>query len=630
MQIFCFKKDLGDNVLDSIGNIDFQDKKEKIFSYLKYGVLIILIIPIYFLIRNFIYTYGDLEKDLIKLAKEYIKENDIEINDSYYVALGDLGEVEGAELCSNASGVIVTRAKNKYEYQAYLNCYDYESKIVKNKEKYVTLSGDEVTLLNLNEIYDEKGFYTEDDVDVKSTGSVGRKEGVYTLNYAVYKKAKLKETLTRKVIVTKYDKLSTNSGVTSNDRPTLTLFGNTTMILEVGEQYEEPGYKAVDYKDGKVTREVEIEYPNGKINTNRITTYTILYSITNSDNKTTTKTRTVKIVREKSDIVIDSKIKKQTAGYAIILNITGSGYTNTILPDGTSTANTSITYQISNNGTYKFAVYDLFNNVTIREIEVNDVDITSPTGNCIANVNNGTTMVALSATDKSGIGGYNYVIDGIATGFIDSSNYTSKTSAEKVIAQVKDSYGNTSTLTCQVNDISRNVGTMTGGIMNIPLYLQTNYTKPIPWGNGKTATVKRYGCGPTSVSMIVTYLTGNINQNPQDIFEWLNSLNYFHGHGFGKAALTKAANKYGVTCEWKSLNADSMKTTLLSGKPIIAFMGKGTFTTGGHYIVLKGVTSDGRIAINDPFSESKTKKTYTPELILSETRTGTPFAVCSI
>ena len=617
-------------MLDGIGNIDFQDKKEKIFSYLKYVIMVVLIIPIYFLIRNFIYTYGDLEKDLIKLAKQYIKENNIEVTSTYYVSLGSLGEVEGAELCSNASGVIITKENNKYQYKTYLKCYDYESKIVKNKEKYITLSGDDVTILNVNEIYEEMGYYSEEDVDVQTSGTVENKPGIYTINYSVYKGSKVKEVLMRKVIVTAYDKSSMNSGVTSTDIPTLTLMGNSTMILAKGEKYVEPGYRAVDYKDGKVTRKVEIEYPNGKINTNVLKTYNIVYKITNSDNKTAVKTRTVKVVNEKSDIIIDSKIKKQTSGFAIVINIIGSGYTTTLLPDGKTTSNTVINYPVKKNGTYTFAVYDIYNNVNIRTIDVNDADITGPTGNCIANVRNGVTTIATSASDKSGISGYNYVVDGTASGFKTSTTYTLNSSAKKVIAQIKDTYGNTTTLTCQINNIAGSTGSMSNGIMNIPLYLQTNYTKTIYWGNGKTATVKRYGCGPTSVSMIVTYLTGNVSQNPQNLFEWLNNLNYFHGNGFGKAALTKAANKYGVTCKWESLNSDTMRATLLSGKPIIAFMGKGTFTSSGHYIVLKGVSSDGKIAVNDPNSESRSKKTYEPSLIIKETRTSTPFAVCDI
>ena len=157
-----------------------------------------------------------------------------------------------------------------------------------------------------------------------------------------------------------------------------------------------------------------------------------------------------------------------------------------------------------------------------------------------------------------------------------------------------------------------------------------NYTTPIKWGNNQTTTVKRSGCGPTSVAMIVAYLTGIADyvKLPQEIFEWLNSLGYYHGTGYGQTALTRAAAKYGVTCKWTNMNEQTMKETLLSGKPIIAFMGKGTFTSGGHYIVLKGVTSGGKIKVNDPFSEARTKKEWDASLILKEKAVTNAFAVC--
>lgn len=613
-----------------MGDIESQDKLKKIFSYAKYVLILLALIPIYLIADHYIYTYGDLEKDLTKLAKKYIKENNIQITDNYYLPLGALGEVEGAELCSNASGVIVTRNGNKYSYDTYLNCFDYESKIVKNKEKKMFLIGESVMLLNLNEIYEEKGYYTEEDVDVLESGIVQNREGIYTLTYTARQNNKVKEVLTRKVIVTSYDKNSTNSGVTSNEVPTLTLMGNTTMLLERGEKYVEPGYRAVDYRDGKVTRKVEISYPNGNVNTSKPGTYNIVYTITNSDRKSNVKTRIVKVVEEKSDIVIDSKIKKQTTGYVINLVITGSGYTHTITPDGLSIPDTIINYPVNKNGHYTFAVYDIFNNVNVRTVDVNDVDITGPTGSCIANVGNGKTTVAISASDKGGISGYNYIIDGNTSEFIKSSNYSLNTTAKKVMTQVKDSYGNTTTMTCKIYNISGSTGSMKNGVMDIPLYLQTRYTTPIPYGKGNVTTVKKTGCGPTSVSMIVTYFTGNVTQNPQNIFEWLVSFGNYGGHGFGRPALVKAAAKYGVTCEWKNLNIDSMKATLLSGKPIIAYMGKGTFTSGGHYIVLKGVTEDGKIAINDPFSESRSKKTWDPALIVRESVSSKAFGVCSI
>lgn len=615
-------------MFERIGNLETEEKIHKYFSYLKYVLIGISIIILYFLIRNFIHTYSDTEKEMIELAKNYIKDNNIAISGDYYIALGDLGEVEGAELCYNTSGVIVTKNKNKLNFQTYLKCIDHETTIVRNKEKYITLSGDTITILNAGEIYEEKGFYTEDDVEVKTTGIVSQEPGIYTITYDVYMDGKKKETLYRKVIITKYDKNATNSGVKNVDVPSLTLLGNSTMILEKNERFYEPGYKAVDYKDGKISRQVEV---SGKVNSSKIGIYIVNYSVTNSRSKKVTKTRVVRVVEEKSDLVIDHKIEKLSSGFVVNLKITGSGYKQTILPDGSKTSNTVFSYPIKSNGIYSFAVYDVEGNVNVREVDVNDIDITGPTGNCIANVNLNKTAVVINATDKSGISGYNFIVDGVASDFVSSLSYETATTGSKVIGQVKDTYGNVTTMTCQVNDISRTVGTMTNGVMNIPLYLQYNYTTPIYWGtHGKTSTVKRSGCGPTSVSMIITYFTGNVSQNPQSLFEWLNSLNYYHGAGFGQAALSKAAKKYGVTCRWRGLNEEQLKATILAGNPIIAFMGPGAFTTGGHYIVLKGVTSDGKILVNDPNSEKRSKQAWDPQIILSQSVTNIPFAVCHL
>ena len=612
--------------LEDEGSIDFQDKKNKVFSYLKYVIFLLPIIPLYFIISYYVVTYSDVESNIVSLAKKYVKNNDLNIVTETYIPLGALGEVEGAELCSNASGVIVTRSGNSYKYKAYLNCFDYETKLVSNSEKYIILSGDEVTLLNYGEIYEEKGYYSEDIVDVDVVGSVGTAPGIYTIEYKVKEDEKVKQTLTRKVIITEYDKSSTNSGVISAEAPTLTLRGDTTMILEKGEKFRDPGWVAVDYKDGKLNTSV-VRTDNIKTNdmTKKVGTYELVYSVTNSRNVTVTKRRIVKVVEQKSDIVIESGIKKQTSGFAIELSISGTGYLHTILPDGEISEKNNISYKILKNGNYKFAVYDVYGNVTIRDIDVNDVDIAGPNGSCIASISNYVTNIYVSAVDKSGVSSYNYVIDGNSTGFIKDATYKSPREVKEVTVQAKDTYGNVSTYRCQVNT---GRGSIINGIMNIPLILQTNYTKKVAWGNGKTATVKGYGCGPTSVSMIVAYLTGNVTQNPQIIFEWLNSLGYFHGYGFGKAALTKAASKYGVTCEWVNLTETQMKETLLSGKPIIAFMGKGTFSTGGHYIVLKGVTANGKIAINDPVSEKRSKNTYDANLILKEKRVSKAFAVC--
>ena len=49
-------------------------------------------------------------------------------------------------------------------------------------------------------------------------------------------------------------------------------------------------------------------------------------------------------------------------------------------------------------------------------------------------------------------------------------------------------------------------------------------------------------------------------------------------------------------------------------------MGKGIFTRNGHYIVLRGVTDDGKILVNDPNSESRSEKAYPLSTILNQSK----------
>ena len=47
-------------------------------------------------------------------------------------------------------------------------------------------------------------------------------------------------------------------------------------------------------------------------------------------------------------------------------------------------------------------------------------------------------------------------------------------------------------------------------------------------------------------------------------------------------------------------------------------MSKGHFTTGGHFIVLRGITEDGKILVADPASYSRSEKEWDLSIILNE------------
>ena len=61
---------------------------------------------------------------------------------------------------------------------------------------------------------------------------------------------------------------------------------------------------------------------------------------------------------------------------------------------------------------------------------------------------------------------------------------------------------------------------------------------------------------------------------------------------------------------------------LASGKLIVALMSKGHFTSSGHFMVLRGVTSEGKILVADPASKKRSEQEWDISIILDEARKG--------
>lgn len=72
---------------------------------------------------------------------------------------------------------------------------------------------------------------------------------------------------------------------------------------------------------------------------------------------------------------------------------------------------------------------------------------------------------------------------------------------------------------------------------------------------------------------------------------------------------------------------------LSSGKLVVVIMRKGHFTSGGHFIVLRGV-QDGQIMVADPASYKRSGKLWDLSIILNEasksTAAGGPFWIIGL
>ena len=170
---------------------------------------------------------------------------------------------------------------------------------------------------------------------------------------------------------------------------------------------------------------------------------------------------------------------------------------------------------------------------------------------------------------------------------------------------------------------------MSGSVMKIPAIYQFDYKKVVCTIGGQGKSASTSGCGATSMCMVIHYLTGNTTPTPYTLFKWAYDNGYYNGNGLDHEAVSAIGRLGGVTGKWIGKNGSKIIEALKSGHPVIAHMGPGIFTKHGHYIVLKGVTDDGKILVNDPNSKSRTGKAYPLSTILSQSKTSSPFMICS-
>lgn len=140
-----------------------------------------------------------------------------------------------------------------------------------------------------------------------------------------------------------------------------------------------------------------------------------------------------------------------------------------------------------------------------------------------------------------------------------------------------------------------------------------------PYG---TDNVGHYGCGPSSMAIVVSSLTGS-RMDPAQMAEWSYQHGYWcKGQGSYRSLIPGAAKAWELTVEGCGKDEPQrIVDALSSGKLVVAIMSKGHFTSGGHFIVLRGV-KDGKIMVADPASRSRSEKLWDLSLIISEASNG--------
>ena len=145
----------------------------------------------------------------------------------------------------------------------------------------------------------------------------------------------------------------------------------------------------------------------------------------------------------------------------------------------------------------------------------------------------------------------------------------------------------------------------------VPLFLQWD---PM-WGYEKygSGCIGQTGCGPTCLAMAGYFLTGDAAFNPKAVADFSEENGYYaSGYGSSWTLISEGAEKLGLSAKELPLVKGKMVDAVENGHPVILALGKGDFTSSGHYIVLTG-WEDGAFRVNDPNSRIRSEKLWTYE-----------------
>ena len=145
------------------------------------------------------------------------------------------------------------------------------------------------------------------------------------------------------------------------------------------------------------------------------------------------------------------------------------------------------------------------------------------------------------------------------------------------------------------------------------------------WGSqmyGKTNTIAGAGCGPSSLAICISTLT-NKTVTPPEVCAWsVKTGHRCEGSGSYHSLIPDGAAHWGVPCRGIGQSKKQLVQALQDGKLVIAILSQGHFTRGGHFIVLRGITSQGKILVADCASYERSQKEWDISIFLNECNKG--------
>lgn len=171
--------------------------------------------------------------------------------------------------------------------------------------------------------------------------------------------------------------LTVNPSAPTNNNPVITLVGSNPLEIYVGDSFVEPGYSASDVEDGDLTSSVNVDY--SALNVNSVGSYTIVYSVTDSNGNSVSVNRVVNVVVDLGDapvITLNGNNPQTVAsgGSYVELGAVASDTEDGDLTDDIEIDSSAVNVGIAGNYLVVYTIEDSDGNVVVANRVVNVVD----------------------------------------------------------------------------------------------------------------------------------------------------------------------------------------------------------------------------------------------------------------
>ena len=153
-----------------------------------------------------------------------------------------------------------------------------------------------------------------------------------------------------------------------------------------------------------------------------------------------------------------------------------------------------------------------------------------------------------------------------------------------------------------------------------------------PWANLSygSNTICSAGCGPSAMSNIITAMTGK-KVTPEETSKFAADNGMAHEWGSSWDVSPKLAEHWGLKAKNIANDVTAINEALRGGALVnMSGAGPSPFIAGGHFIVIRGVTNDGKWKIadsNGQAGQENSKKEWDPNAILPYARQGNVWAI---